>query len=248
MVGKTLSDGAVGYYWAPIKAGFTIAREALGKDYALAIARAAHLNRHLDAWRVGRGETKDVDLQPGFSTLAWLVARYKLSRARQKVSERSRPEYERTLNMVLRHKQKNGVEVGTLSVHLIDAKGVDKLYEALQKGTRVEKRLRQANLCMNLMARAWDVVHRLYPKIVVIENPFRGVDLERGKGTVPAASRAEAYALHQALIAAGEPLSQAHGETARHWCAASACGCGVGGTFRGQESEWSRCRRVGMRG
>jgi len=208
MVGKPLSDGGVGYYWAPrtadIKAGFTIAREALGQDYALAIARAAHLNQHLDAWRAGRGETKDVDLQPGFGTLAWLVARYKLSRAWQKVSDRSRPEYERTLSMVLRHKQKNGAEVGTLSAHLIDAKGVDKLYEALQKSTRVEKRLRQANLCMNLMARAWDVVHRLYPKVVPVQNPFRGVDLEHSKGTVRAASRAEAYALHQALIAAGE--------------------------------------------
>ena len=100
---------------------------------------------------------------------------------------------------------KNGADLGTLPVHLIDAEGVDKLYEALQKGTRVEKRLRQANLCMGHMARAWDVVHRLYPKVVPSNNPFRGVELEHGKATTRAASRAEAYALHQALVAAGEP-------------------------------------------
>jgi hypothetical protein len=55
------------------------------------------------------------------------------------------------------------------------------------------------------MARAWDVVHRLYPKLVPSNNPFRGVELEHGKATTRAASRAEAYALHQALVAAGDP-------------------------------------------
>jgi hypothetical protein len=123
----------------------------------------------------------------------------------KKVSERSRYEYERAFKLVLRYCMKNGADLGTLPVHLINAAGVDKLYEALQKGTRVDKRLRQANLCMGHMARAWDVVHRLYPKVVPSNNPFRGVELEHGKATTRAASRAEAYALHQALVAAGDP-------------------------------------------
>ena len=156
MVQKILRGGAIAYYWAPwtddIKAGFTIGREALGQDYALAIARAAQLNQHLDAWRAGRGETKDLDLLPGLGTLFWLVARYKQSNAWIKhVSERSRPEYERTLNMVLRYKLKNGAELGSMDVRQIDAHGVDKLYDALQKGVRVERRLRTANLCMILV-------------------------------------------------------------------------------------------------
>ena len=75
----------------------------------------------------------------------------------------------------------------------------------LQVGTRVAKRLRQANLCVIRMARAWDAVRRLYPTVVPADNPFRGVELKHGKGTTRAASRAEAYALHAALIAAGEP-------------------------------------------
>src|SRR5262245_12091957 len=107
--------------------------------------------------------------------------------------------------MVLEHKLSNGANLGSLGLNLIDARGVDKLYEALQKGVRVKRRLRQANLCMGLMARAWDVVRRLYPGTVPAENPFRGVELEHGKGTVRAASREEAYTLHDALIAAGEP-------------------------------------------
>ena len=44
---------------------------------------------------------------------------------------------------------------------------------------------------------------RLYPSVVPLNNPFKV--LEHGKGTEQPASRAEAYALHHALIAAGEP-------------------------------------------
>jgi hypothetical protein len=73
------------------------------------------------------------------------------------------------------------------------------------KGKRVERRLRQANLCMTRMARAWDAMRRLYPKVVPSENPFRGVELEHGHGTTKPATREQAYALHAALIAAAEP-------------------------------------------
>jgi hypothetical protein len=76
---------------------------------------------------------------------------------------------------------------------------------ALQKGKRVERRLRSANLCMMRMARAWDAVHRLYPKVVPKENPFRGVEMWHGSDTAKAATRLEAYALHEALLAADEP-------------------------------------------
>lgn len=208
MMERRLRDG-IGYYWAPrtadIKGGFTLRCETLGRDYGTAIARAAELNQHLDDWRAGRGETNDLDLQPGFGTLAWLVERYKRTPAWGKVSKRSRYEYARALRLVTRYELDDGAELGTIPVHVIDAKGVDGLYLRLQRGTRVEKRLRQANLCMIRMARAWDAVHRHYPKVVPAENPFKGVELEHGKGTTRPASRAEVYALHEALVAAGEP-------------------------------------------
>jgi hypothetical protein len=107
--------------------------------------------------------------------------------------------------LVLRHPLTSGAELGSAALAAITARGVDKLYRQLQTGTRVAKRLRQANLCMLRMAKAWDVVRRLYPSVVPADNPFRGVGLKHGKATARAASRVHAYALHVALIAAGEP-------------------------------------------
>lgn len=209
MIEKQLRDGRTAYYWNPhrrdISCGFTLCREALGTAYGAAVARANELNLHLDSWRQGRGVTKDLDLQPGFGTLRWLVERYKRSRAWEKVNTRSRYEYDRAFSLVLEYPTIAGFEMGRAPVHSVTARGVDKLYQGLLKGKRVARRTRQANICMVRMARAWDAVHRLYPSSVPAENPFRGVELDRSKGTTRPASRAEAYALSAALIAAGEP-------------------------------------------
>lgn len=208
MLEKNLPSGRVAYYWNPpnrdLKAGFSLHREKLGDDYGAAVARANELNKHLHDWRAGRNSEKSIDLHPGFGTLAWLVERYQRSRAWEKVSKRSRPEYERAFRLVLRFKTKIGTELGAAPLTSVSARGVDKLYQALQTGKKVERRLRQANVCVVRMARAWDAVHRLYPAVVPTTNPFRGVDLEHGKGTTQPATREEAYALHTALVAVGE--------------------------------------------
>ena len=120
------------------------------------------------------------------------------------IATRSRGDYDRAFRLVLDHPTKTGGDLGHLSAASMTARAADKLYLALQKGKRVERRIRQANLCMIRMARAWDVVQRLYPQIVPVQNPFRGVELDYGKGTTRPASREEAYALHAALVAAGE--------------------------------------------
>ena len=208
MLAKRLTGGRTAYYWSPhkrdLKAGCTLRREALGLNYANAIAKADLLNKHLDAWRQGRDAPRDLDLRPDFGSLKWVVERYKRSRAWDKVSARSRGDYERAFRLVLDYPTKTGGELGYLSANSISAKAVDKLYAGLLKGIRVERRVRQANLCIVRMARAWDVVQRLYPNIVPDQNPFRGVELDYGKGTTRPATREEAYALHSALVAAGE--------------------------------------------
>ena len=208
MIEKRLRDGGIAYYWnAPnwfLKAGFTLHREALGRDYGLAVERVRELNQHLDAWRGGRHNIKDLDFQPGVGTLGWLVERYMRTPAWDKVSVRSRPEYLRAFEIVLRFKLRTGQELRLVPVAGMSARGVDQLYVALQKGTRIKRRLRQANVCVLRMARAWDAVHRHYPTVVPADNPFRGVELEHGKGTTRHASRAEAYALHCALLQLGE--------------------------------------------
>jgi hypothetical protein len=209
MLAKRLTDYRIAYYWSPhkrdLEAGCAMRREALGPDYASAIERAHLLNKHLDSWRQGRDSPKELDHRPDFGSLRWLVERYKRSRAWEKVSVRSRDGYERAFAIVLDHKTKTGAALGEMPTSAMSARAADKLYLALQKSTRVERRLRQANICMIRMARAWDAVQRLYPKIVPQQNPFRGVELDRGKGTTRPATRDQAYALHEALKEAGLP-------------------------------------------
>jgi len=209
---KQLASGKTAYFWAPptraTKAGFTISSEALGTDYGTARDRAILLNRHLDAWRNGRGAPKSLDASPGVGTVEWAVEVYKRSSsAWGRVSPRSRPEYERAFKLVLRHKTKVGSEIGAAPLKSITTLGVDKLYAALQKGTMVERRLTQANKCMMRMARVWDYVRSRHPTMFPdpAVNPFRAAELEHSKGTTRPASRHEAYALHAALIASGEP-------------------------------------------
>jgi hypothetical protein len=208
MLAKRLGDNRIAYYWSPhkrdLKAGCTLRREALGTDYAIAIDRANLLNKHLDSWRSGRDAPKDPDLRADFGSLRWLVERYKRSRAWGKVSARSRDGYERAFTLVLDYQTKAGTDLGRLMASSMSARAADKLYLGLQKGVRVERRIRQANICMIRMARAWDTVQRLYPKVVPAQNPFRGVELDYGKGTTRPATREEAYALHEALVAVGE--------------------------------------------
>ncbi len=208
MLAKRLKDGRTAYYWSPhkrdLKAGCAVRREALGSDFGTAIAKSELLNKHLDAWRQGRDAPKDLDLQPDFGSLRWLVERYKRSRAWEKISERSRTEYEKVFRLVLEHPTKTKQELGRLPAASMSARAIDKLYVSLQKGKRVERRLRTANLAISCMARAWDVVQRLYPAIVPLQNPFRGVERDYSTGTTRPATREEAYALHTALLAAGE--------------------------------------------
>lgn len=206
MVEKRLSGGAISYYWTPPRKfrerGFSLHAEALGTDYATAIARADALNAHLDAWHQGKDAVKDLDLQPGFGSLDWLVERYYQSRAFAKVSARCQPDYRRELKLVTDLLLKTGERVGTLKLRQISARAADKIYDRLLHGPR-GRRVRQANICLSRITRAWDAVQRLYADTVPLANPFAGVEREGGKTPKLAATREEAYALHKALLAAG---------------------------------------------
>ena len=215
MIEKRLSGGRIGYYWNPqrrdLRNGFTLRGEALGSNYAIACERANLLNKHLADWRAGRGATKELNAQPGFGTVDWLVERYYRTPAwTEAVSLRSRPEYRRAFNIVLDYTTKRGNRIGSFKVNAVTADAVDKLYAGLKVGPR-GRRIRQPVICMMRMAHAWDVVRRLYTTTVPEENPFRGLALEHSKGKekrekkARAATRDEAYALHEALVAAGEP-------------------------------------------
>jgi hypothetical protein len=101
MLEKRLGKGRLAYYWSPnkrdMKAGCPVGREALGLDYGTAIERAKLLNRHLDAWRRGLGTIKNLDTGPQFGTLTWLFEEYKRTAAYERVSARTRPEYDKEI-------------------------------------------------------------------------------------------------------------------------------------------------------
>jgi hypothetical protein len=137
--------------------------------------------------------------------MAWLFDRYLKSAAfEQRVSERSRYEYRRALARIEDMSTSTGGTVAGLRVQSITPAAVDKIYARLQTGPR-GSRVRQANLSIDVARRAWDVVRRHAPSVVPAENPWRGVLRITTKGTKPAASRQEAYALAQALKEIGEP-------------------------------------------
>jgi integrase-like protein len=210
MIEKRLRSGEVAYYWNPpiadFKAGFKLHREALGQDLAAACDRVTQLNQHLFAFRTGRVAARDLDLQPGYGTVDWLIERYYRSRAFTKVSGRTQPDYRHALALVASTLTKVGTRFGALKLEQISAAAVDKLYtKHLLKNEAGETRARQAALCIALMRRAWKVVHRLYPRLVPTENPWAGVILEGKKHEIVPATREEAFALSAAIATAGHP-------------------------------------------
>jgi hypothetical protein len=68
-----------------------------------------------------------------------------------------------------------------------------------------KRTLRQANKCMDVAARAWRTVRRLHPTVVPEQNPFEGVTREHDTQETVAATRQQAYALAQALVALDHP-------------------------------------------
>ena len=207
---KRLKNGSIAYFWEPpsiyVRQGFKGQAEALGTSYAAACERAQLLTTYLDDWRTGgSGENQSKKDLRTVGTIAWMFDRYLKSPAfEQRVSERSCYEYRRALSRIEDISTTMGGTVAELRVASITPAAVDKIYAKLQTGPR-GKRVRQANLSIDVASRAWDVVRRLAPSVVPAENPWRGVLRVTVKETKPAASRQEAYALAQALKEIGEP-------------------------------------------
>lgn len=206
---RSLKDGTLAYFWQPPQLytaqGFKGHAEALGQDYAVAAERSRLLNAHLDAWRTGHnGKVVEEDVRR-YGSVTWLFDRYLKSTSFQnRVSQRSHYEYRRALQRIENVPNKIGGNVGDLPASSITPAAADKIYEALKTGPR-GKRLRQANLSIDIARRAWKVMRRLAPAAVPTENPWIGVERTTGTATKPAATRAEAYALAYALRDIGEP-------------------------------------------
>jgi hypothetical protein len=221
VIAKPLADGSIGFYFTvPTryrKLGCEIPNEPLGNDYAVACGpdgkggRAAALNGLFDEWwRAKNGEA--VQSIARYGTVDWLFREYKASkRYRERVSKRTRPDYERLMQLVIDLPTKRGDRVGQRVVTSITPLAADKIYEQVCAGPK-GPRPRQGEKVVALCRAAWRVVHRLHPKCFTrdVPNPWDGVTTEqRHKATKPAANRDEVYRFAHGAIEAGRPEAAA---------------------------------------
>ncbi len=226
---KKLASGAVAFYWDLTgyyrRLGCSIPSEPLGADYAAACGqdgnggRAAILNGLFDEWRRERSG-EPIEGLVRFATVDWLFREYKQTKAYlEKVSQRSRRDYERTMSLVTDLVTKKGDRVGQRQVKAITPVSADRIYERITAGPRGQ-RPRQGEKVVGLCARAWSVVHRLYPEVFNrdVPNPWRGVTKNRRtKAVKPAATRDEVYTFAKTAIRAGYPEAAAAAVICFEW-------------------------------
>jgi hypothetical protein len=219
VIPKRLKNGSVAYFFnIPShyrKLGCPIVNEALGSDYEVACGRdgkggkAAALNARLDEWnQIRRGRPIVGANEPRHGTVDWLFREYRRSKAyTEKVSLRSRPDYERIMRLVTDMHTKKGDKVGQREISAISPRAVDKIYDRIIQGPRGE-RLRQGEKAVALCRKAWRVVHRLNPKEfnADVPNPWQGVTLKkRVKKQKSAVTREQVYAFAWGCIKRGRP-------------------------------------------
>lgn len=208
MIAKQLGNGHVAYYWnarnRDIANGFTLHREPLGIDYAIAKARADQLNRHLDAWRQGKDAERTLDTSPHFGTVDWWLETYCRSPAFEKLKDRTKPSYCYQLRLLADITTRTGDRLGQLPAKSITPSAVDKIYEVLRGGKDGTK-LRSANHTIDIAKKAWSVVQRTHPYQFVQSNPFMGLTRFRNTSMIQHATRVEAFALSTAIRDYGHP-------------------------------------------
>jgi hypothetical protein len=144
VITKSLANGTTGFYFnIPTryrKAGCTIPNEPLGNDYAAACGvdgsggRAAALNGLFDEWlKIKNGE--QVESIARYGTVDWLFREYKSGDGYlERVSPRSRPDYERTMRLLADTCTKAGDRVGSRDVKSITPLSAEKLYKLVILG------------------------------------------------------------------------------------------------------------------
>ncbi len=228
---KSLATERTGFYWnVPTyyrNLGCTIPNEPLGTDYEVACGsdgtggRAAALNGLFDEWNAKRcGESVPTGRLYHFGTVDWLFREYRASKAYQeKVSPRSRPDYERTMLLLADTLTKTGDRIGSRPVRSVTPRGADKIYEKIIHGPN-GKRLRQGEKAIALCRKAWRVVHRLYPDEFdrKVPNPWEGVTRERRvKQKKVAVTREQVYAFANGCIDRGRPEAAAAAVICFEW-------------------------------
>jgi len=141
VIDKPRDDGTVSYYFnVPTyyrKLGCPVENAPLGIDYIKACGVDGHgglaesLNARIDEWNDARKGLPVTGIA-AFATVDWLFREYKASKAYlEKVAPRSRPDYERTMQLVADILNKKGHRIGSLPVKSISPAAADKLYDKI---------------------------------------------------------------------------------------------------------------------
>ena len=231
VIAKTLADGRTAFYfYVPgiyRKLGCTVANQPLGRDYTVACGEdgcgghAAALNAQFDEWQdVRRGLPITGERVPIYGSIRWLFQEYRRSKAfTEKVSARSRPDYERTMQLLEGIVTKKGDKLGDRKIRSVTPNSADKIYEIILAGPSGE-RPRQAEKAVALCRRAWRVIHRLYPGEFDrdVPNPWDGVTIKRRvKATKPAVTRDDVYRFAAEAIEHGKPEAAAAAVICFEW-------------------------------
>jgi hypothetical protein len=209
------------------RAGCPIPDQPLGRNYAVACGedgnggRAAGLNGLFDEWQAQRRGLPVTGVRaPIYGTVRWLFQEYRRSKAyTEKVSPRSRPDYERTMQTVENVTTKRGDLIGGRKIRAISPVSADKIYAIILAGPGGQ-RPRQAEKVVTLCRRAWRVVHRLYPGEFNrdVPNPWDGVTMQRRvKAKKQAVTREQVYAFARGAIDLGRPEAAAAAVICYEW-------------------------------
>ena len=121
-------------------------------------------------------------------TLRWMFVVYKATGTFKTIDRKTRKLHQDGFDLVGSYLLKDGRELGSIKLSLIDTSVVDPLYEKLRyvplldgggkpligvDGQPVTReRLTTVNRAMKSCRRAWNIAHRRHPKIVLAANPF----------------------------------------------------------------------------
>jgi hypothetical protein len=251
VIAKPLASGATGFYFnIPTRyrgMGCAIRSEPLGADYAVACGvdgkggRAAALNGLFNEWWNARN-CEPVESVVRFGTVDWLFKSYKTSDGyHERVSLRSRPDYERTMLLLADMVTKRGDRVGSRSVTSITPLSAEKIYKRVIEGPS-GLRLRQGEKLVILCRRAWSVVQRLHPSAFNkdVPNPWTGLTMKRRTKKIKAAvDRDATYEFAWKAIEAGYPEAASAAVICFEWLQRPEnvlAGCITWNDYRGKEA------------